>query len=144
MDAVPLGLWNYTLVVASRSREVLESMLGHLPHFFCFMQNLQNLIHGVNIRGAFLTDILLIDLHWNRNVPCWSTATLKVRMHPLPQIPSKQWLAKQTAGWKASFHLKINVPREEALKIISQDGMLLVLCSYIDNMPYVVAEAAVC
>ena len=40
-------------------------------------------------------------------------------------------------------HLKIGIKREEALDIISMDGILLVLCSYIDNMPYVVAEAAV-
>lgn len=33
--------------------------------------------------------------------------------------------------------------RDEALQILSKDGMLLVLCSLIDNMPYVVAEAAV-
>ena len=41
------------------------------------------------------------------------------------------------------MHLKINIAREEALDIIGMEGMLLVLCSYIDNMPYVVAEAAV-
>ena len=33
--------------------------------------------------------------------------------------------------------------RDEALSILSSDGVLLVLCSLIDNMPYVVAEAAV-
>lgn len=33
--------------------------------------------------------------------------------------------------------------RDEALEILSQEGVLLVLCSLIDNMPYVVAEAAV-
>lgn len=36
-----------------------------------------------------------------------------------------------------------NTEREEALAILGQEGMLLVLPSYIDNMPYVVAEAAV-
>lgn len=61
----------------------------------------------------------------------------------MPQLPSKQWLAAQTADWKVKTHLNINVPREEALEIISREGMLLVLCSFIDNMPYVVAEAAV-
>ena len=33
--------------------------------------------------------------------------------------------------------------RDEALEILSKEGVLLVLCSLIDNMPYVVAEAAV-
>ena len=33
--------------------------------------------------------------------------------------------------------------REEALEILASEGVLLVLCSLIDNMPYVVAEAAV-
>ena len=37
----------------------------------------------------------------------------------------------------------MNVKRDEALEILSQEGVLLVLCSLIDNMPYVVAEAAV-
>ena len=59
------------------------------------------------------------------------------------QISSKEWLEKKTAGWKVKMHLNINVPRDKALEIISREGMLLVLCSYIDNMPYVVAEAAV-
>lgn len=36
-----------------------------------------------------------------------------------------------------------NVPRSEALKVLNQDGLLLVLCSLVDNMPYVLAEAAV-
>lgn len=59
------------------------------------------------------------------------------------QIPSKQWLKVRTADWKVKTHLAINIPRDEALSIISQEGMLLVLCSFVDNMPYVVAEAAV-
>lgn len=59
------------------------------------------------------------------------------------QMPSKKWLATQTAEWRMRTHLKIGIKREEALGIISMDGILLVLCSYIDNMPYVMAEAAV-
>ena len=38
---------------------------------------------------------------------------------------------------------QVGVKRDEALSILSSDGVLLVLCSLIDNMPYVVAEAAV-
>ena len=33
--------------------------------------------------------------------------------------------------------------RDEALEILASEGVLLVLCSLIDNMPFVVAEAAV-
>ena len=59
-------------------------------------------------------------------------------------IPSSKWLEGKTAGWTGwPTHLKINIKREEALNIISMEGMLLVLCSGIDNLPYVVAEAAV-
>jgi len=47
------------------------------------------------------------------------------------------------AGGRAPVHIMANVPRLEALKVISQEGMLLVLCSLVDNMPYVLAEAAV-
>jgi len=58
-------------------------------------------------------------------------------------MTSKKWLAAQTADWKVKVHLMVNIKREEALNIIGMDGILLVLCSYIDNMAYVVAEAAV-
>ena len=60
-------------------------------------------------------------------------------------IPSSKWLEVKTADWTGwKTHLKINIKRDEALDIISMPGMLMVLCSGIDNLPYVVAEAAVC
>ena len=36
-----------------------------------------------------------------------------------------------------------NVERGEALKLLDEEGTLLVMCSLVDNMPYVLAEAAV-
>ena len=62
----------------------------------------------------------------------------------IDMMPSSKWLAEHTSRW-AGFktHLLINIKRDEALDIISAEGMLLVLCSMVDNMPYVVAEAAV-
>ncbi|CAL8462880.1 g2414 [Coccomyxa elongata] len=57
--------------------------------------------------------------------------------------PSTQWLRAVTASWKAPVHIMANVPRSEALKVLNQEGLLLVLCSLVDNMPYVLAEAAV-
>lgn len=36
-----------------------------------------------------------------------------------------------------------NIPRSEALKVLNQEGMLLIMCSLVDNMPYVLTEAAV-
>lgn len=57
--------------------------------------------------------------------------------------PSSVWLREQTARWPWKTHLKVGASRDEALEILSREGMLLVLCSLIDNMPYVVAEAAV-
>ncbi|KAK9907269.1 hypothetical protein WJX75_000339 [Coccomyxa subellipsoidea] len=57
--------------------------------------------------------------------------------------PSSQWLRAVTASWKAPVHIMANVPRSEALKVLNQEGLLLVLCSLVDNMPYVLAEAAV-
>ena len=36
-----------------------------------------------------------------------------------------------------------NMERGEALKLLDQEGTLLVMCSLVDNMPYVLAEAAV-
>ena len=40
-------------------------------------------------------------------------------------------------------HIQPNVERSEALKVLAEEGTLLVLCSLVDNMPYVLAEAAV-
>ena len=39
---------------------------------------------------------------------------------------------------------QLNVDRDHALDSLSAPGTLLVLCSLVDNMPYVVAEASVC
>ena len=40
--------------------------------------------------------------------------------------------------------VQVNADRDSALDSLSAPGTLLVLCSLVDNMPYVVAEAAVC
>ena len=62
----------------------------------------------------------------------------------IDMVPSSKWLAEHTSRWTGfKTHLLINIKRDEALDIISAEGMLLVLCSMVDNMPYVVAEAAV-
>ena len=62
----------------------------------------------------------------------------------IDMMPSSKWLAEHTSRWTGfKTHLLINIKRDEALDIISAEGMLLVLCSMVDNMPYVVAEAAV-
>ena len=47
---------------------------------------------------------------------------------PMPRVPVK---------------ILPNVERSEALRLLDQEGTLLVLCSLVDNMPYVLAEAAV-
>ena len=40
-------------------------------------------------------------------------------------------------------HIKTDLGRTEALKLLDAEGTLLVMCSLVDNMPYVLAEAAV-
>ena len=57
--------------------------------------------------------------------------------------PSQVWIKEKTAHWPFRKTLNVGVKRDEALSILSSEGTLLVLCSLIDNMPYVVAEAAV-
>ena len=42
-----------------------------------------------------------------------------------------------------SCAVQVNADRDSALDSLSTPGTLLVLCSLVDNMPYVVAEAAV-
>lgn len=55
--------------------------------------------------------------------------------------PSSVWLAEQSRGWPWKAHLLMNAPRSEALAVLAQPGMLVVFCSPVENLPYVVAEA---
>ena len=54
--------------------------------------------------------------------------------------PSSTWLAEQARYWPWRSHLLMNAPRSEALSVLSMEGMLVVFCSLVENMPYVVAE----
>ena len=54
--------------------------------------------------------------------------------------PSSTWLAEQARDWPWRSHLLMNAPRSEALSVLSMEGMLVVFCSLVENMPYVVAE----
>lgn len=55
--------------------------------------------------------------------------------------PSSTWLEEQAARWPWKAHLLMNAPRAEAHAVLSQAGMLVVFCSLVENLPYVVAEA---
>jgi len=54
--------------------------------------------------------------------------------------PSSTWLAEQARDWPWRSHLLMNAPRSEALSVLAMEGMLVVFCSLVENMPYVVAE----
>ncbi|KAK9906836.1 hypothetical protein WJX75_008813 [Coccomyxa subellipsoidea] len=54
--------------------------------------------------------------------------------------PSSVWLAEQSRGWPWKAHLLMNAPRSEALAVLAEPGMLVVFCSLVENLPYVVAE----
>ena len=54
--------------------------------------------------------------------------------------PSSTWLAEQARDWPWRSHLLMNAPRSEALSVLSMEGMMVVFCSLVENMPYVVAE----
>ncbi|CAL8462363.1 g1896 [Coccomyxa elongata] len=54
--------------------------------------------------------------------------------------PSSTWLEEQAARWPWKAHLLMNAPRAEALAVLAQPGMLVVFCSLVENLPYVVAE----
>lgn len=54
--------------------------------------------------------------------------------------PSSTWLAEQARFWPWRSHLLMNAPRNEALSVLSMEGMMVVFCSLVENMPYVVAE----
>eukprot|EP00884_Botryococcus_braunii_P014758 jgi/Botrbrau1/23283/Bobra.0102s0026.1 len=55
---------------------------------------------------------------------------------------SSEWLKDKTVTWPFPTYIRVNTEREEALTVLKQEGMLVVIPSYVDNMPYVVAEAA--
>ncbi len=55
--------------------------------------------------------------------------------------PSSVWLADHSRGWPWKTHLLMNAPRSEALQVLAQAGMLVVFCSLVENLPYVIAEA---
>lgn len=97
---------------------------------------------------------------WHHSQPNADSPGLPAQWHPpaharvqvyivgpesqIDMMPSSKWLTERTSRWSGfRTHLMINIKRDEALEIISAKGMLLVLCSMVDNMPYVVAEAAV-
>ena len=64
------------------------------------------------------------------------------RPRHVPEIlPGMRCCLRPGAPWQV--HIRVNAERGEALDILSQPGTMLVLCSLVDNMPYVVAEAAV-
>ena len=54
--------------------------------------------------------------------------------------PSSTWLAEQARYWPWRSHLLMNAPRSEALSVLNMEGMMVVFCSLVENMPYVVAE----
>ena len=54
--------------------------------------------------------------------------------------PSSTWLAEQARDWPWRSHLLMNAPRSEALSVLRMEGMMVVFCSLVENMPYVVAE----
>ena len=54
--------------------------------------------------------------------------------------PSSTWLAEQAAAWPWHAHLLVNAPRSEALGVLGSEGMLVVFCSLVENLPYVAAE----
>lgn len=56
--------------------------------------------------------------------------------------PSSTWLAEAARAWPWKAHLLMNAPRAEALSVLQQPGMLVVFCSLVENLPYVVAEAS--
>lgn len=59
------------------------------------------------------------------------------------QQPSSTWLAEAAQAWPWKTSLLVNAPREEALGVLRQPGMLAVFCSLVDNLPYVVAEVGI-
>ncbi|KAK9808906.1 hypothetical protein WJX72_006158 [[Myrmecia] bisecta] len=56
---------------------------------------------------------------------------------------SRDYLEQASRAWPWPTHILTDLSRAAALQTIQQEGMLLVMASLIENMPFVVAEAAV-
>ena len=109
-------------------------------------------------RSSESTSGILHTGQWERRLCCrlrmcvLSCLGVRVHMAPLMQVyflgadttinyqPSSTWLAEQARYWPWRSHLLMNAPRSEALSVLSMEGMMVVFCSLVENMPYVVAE----
>lgn len=59
-------------------------------------------------------------------------------------MASTEWISARSKEWTSwNTVLHVNKPRDEALALIKSNGVMLVLPSLIENLPYVVAEAIV-
>jgi len=58
-------------------------------------------------------------------------------------MPSQHLHNERLHLCRAPVKILPNMERREALKLLDQEGTLLVISSLVDNMPYVLAEAAV-
>eukprot|EP00884_Botryococcus_braunii_P006739 jgi/Botrbrau1/16066/Bobra.7_2s0037.1 len=55
---------------------------------------------------------------------------------------SSIWLHEHMKQWRWRTRIFLDLSRDEALEAVREEGTLLVLCSLLENLPYVVAEAA--
>ena len=58
-------------------------------------------------------------------------------------MQSEKWIASRLGSWKGKYKVITDASRQEALDLLKrEEGILLVFCSFVENAPYVVAEAA--
>lgn len=57
-------------------------------------------------------------------------------------VAADEWLEPQLEALSIPYRLLVNLPRNDALKLISEPGILLVLCTTVENAPFSFAEAA--
>ena len=162
---ISCGRWQVDKLIVSMACQWLQAALYH-----DVVVHSADTLHGICILGEdALSDGPRCDAHnQDRHVRCCqleglrlikmythNSSLLRLRRPRHAQVyfvgsdakvdmrPSSVWLREKTAKWPWKTHLRVGAKRDEALQILSSEGTLLVLCSLVDNMPYVVAEAAV-
>jgi hypothetical protein len=58
-------------------------------------------------------------------------------------MPASEWIHRHTSNWSFPVYKHIDVEPDEARALLKRPGNLIFMCSSVENMPYVVAEAAI-
>ena len=65
-------------------------------------------------------------------VPVFAATKYRFEAVQVDGMPSIPWLKQRTAKWIPPYRTILNLPRDEAIAIIQEEGFLLVLCTMVE------------